>query len=56
MEKKKRVDAVAVVRAIRDAHYEQLKEKSVAERLAFYRSKSQALRADLKAQRARTEE
>ncbi|MBV9787579.1 MAG: hypothetical protein JOZ51_05365 [Chloroflexi bacterium] len=36
------IKAVEVVRRIRDAHYEQLKNKTRAERLAFYRAKSQS--------------
>lgn len=56
MEKKKSFDAVAMVRQIRDAHYEQLKDKSIEERLAFYREKSRALRAELEKQRERTKE
>ncbi len=47
MEEKKTIEAVAMVRRIRDAHYEQLKDKSVEERLAFYREKSKALRAEI---------
>lgn len=42
------VDAVAMVRKIRDAHYEQLKDKSIAERLAFYRETSRKLRNELR--------
>lgn len=56
MEKRKSFDAVAMVRKIRDAHYEHLKDKSVEERLAFYRKKSSALRADLEKQQERAEE
>ena len=47
MEKKKTFDAVKMVRRIRDAHHEQLKDKTVEERLAFYRNKSCALRSEL---------
>ncbi len=50
MEKKKSFDALAMVRKIRDAHYEQFKGKSVEERLAFYREKSRALHAELEKQ------
>ena len=40
MEKpKKEVDAVRMVRRIRDAHYEELKGASREERIAFYNSK-----------------
>ncbi len=51
MGKKKTFDAVRMVRQIRDAHYEQLKDKSVEERLAYYREKSKALRSDIKKQK-----
>ena len=37
MEKNKNVDAVAMVRQIRDAHYRQTKEMTEEERLGFYR-------------------
>ena len=36
MERKKSFDAVAMVRQIRDAHYEQTKHMKGEERLAFY--------------------
>ena len=48
METKKTFDTVKMVRRIRDAHYEQLKDRTVKEQLAFYQSKSQALRNELK--------
>lgn len=48
METKKTFDAVKIVRQIRDAHYEQLKDRTVKEQLAFYQSRSQALRNELK--------
>lgn len=38
-----KINAVELVRRIRDNHYEQLKDKTRAERLAFYRAKAQAL-------------
>jgi hypothetical protein len=38
------IKAVELVRRIRDQHYEDLKDKAPEERLAFYRTKSQALR------------
>jgi hypothetical protein len=47
MGKRKTIDAIAMVRRIREAHYEHLKEKSVEERLAFYREKSASFRAEL---------
>lgn len=48
METKKTFDAVKIVRQIRDAHYEQLKDRTVKEQLAFYQGRSQALRNELK--------
>ncbi len=48
MRNKKTFDAVRMVRRIRDAHYEQLKDRTVEDRLAFYKSKSRALRNKLK--------
>ena len=39
MEKGKRFDAVAMVRQIRDRHYEQTKDMTEEERLAFYLEK-----------------
>jgi hypothetical protein len=43
------IKAVELVRRIRDQHYEELKDKTPEERLAFYRAKSQALRAKAQA-------
>lgn len=43
MKKTKQVQAVKLVRRIRDAHYERLKGTTPAERIAFYREKAQAL-------------
>ena len=40
MEKPKTIDAVRMVRQIRDAHYEALKGKSREDRVAFYNSKA----------------
>ncbi len=37
------IKAVELVRRIRDNHYEQLKDKTREERMAFYRAKAQAL-------------
>ncbi|MBA3944786.1 MAG: hypothetical protein H0X37_09525 [Herpetosiphonaceae bacterium] len=37
------INAVELVRRIRDQHYEELKDKTQEERIAFYRAKSQAL-------------
>lgn len=39
MEKPKKIDAVRLVRRIRDAHYQELKKASREERIAFYNSK-----------------
>ena len=37
---KKTFDAVEMVRRIRDEHHEQLKDRTIKERLAFYRHQS----------------
>ena len=37
------IDAVAMTRAIRDAHYEALKDATPEERLRFYREKARRL-------------
>jgi hypothetical protein len=42
--KKTTLKTIEMTRRIRDAHYEQLKEKSHAERIAFYRAKARAFR------------
>lgn len=47
MDDKKTFDAVEVVRHIRDEHHEQLKDRTIEERLAFYRHQSRALRNEL---------
>ncbi len=39
MEKPKEIDAVGMVRRIRDAHYEELKGATREERIAFYNGK-----------------
>ena len=41
------IRAVEMVRSIRDAHYERLKDLSPQERIAFFREKARALHADL---------
>jgi hypothetical protein len=41
------IKAVAMVRAIRDAHYEKLKDLSPQEKIAFFREKARALHAAL---------
>ena len=45
--KKKAFDAIEMVRRIRDEHHEQLKDRTVEERLAFYRRESRTLRNEL---------
>ena len=40
---KNSIRAVDMTRCIRDAHYEQLKDKTPQERIAFYRRKSRSL-------------
>jgi len=49
--KKTTIKAVEMVRRIRDAHYEQLRDKSPEERIAFYRAKAGLLQAEIAAQR-----
>jgi hypothetical protein len=39
--------AVKMTRRIRDAHYEQLEDKTWEERVAFYRAQAQALHEQL---------
>lgn len=56
MDRKKTVDAVAMTRRIRDNHYEELKGKSHAERIAFYREKSRQLRERFRVQHSESEE
>ena len=41
------VKAVEMVRSIRDAHYEKLKDLSPQEKIAFFREKARALHTDL---------
>lgn len=48
------VKAVAMVRKIRDKHYEQTKTLSVEEQIKFIRDKSRKLQEKLKVQRAPT--
>jgi len=38
--KRPTIDAVETIRRIRDAHYEQLRDMSPEERIAFYRAKA----------------
>jgi hypothetical protein len=42
---KKTIDAVEMTRRIRDAHYEQLKNATPAERLRFFREKARRVHA-----------
>jgi hypothetical protein len=41
------IKAVEMVRAIRDAHYEKLKDLSPQEKIAFFRNKARTLHAEL---------
>ena len=41
------IRAVEMVRGIRDAHYEKLKDLSPQEKIAFFREKARALHAEL---------
>jgi hypothetical protein len=41
------IKAVEMVRSIRDAHYERLKDLSPQEKIAFFREKARALHAEL---------
>jgi hypothetical protein len=50
MEKTK-MKAVQMVRQIRDAHHEQLKNKTWEERVAFYREQAQALHRDIESKK-----
>ena len=47
MHDEKTFDAVEMVRHIRDEHHEQLKGRTIEERLAFYQCQSRALRNEL---------
>ena len=52
--KKTTIKAVEMVRRIRDAHYEQLRDKSPEERIAFYRAKSREFQTMNAAPRAKS--
>ncbi|HBL31400.1 MAG TPA: hypothetical protein DD490_31625 [Acidobacteria bacterium] len=41
------IKTVEMVRSIRDAHYEQLKDSSPAEKIAFFREKARSLYVEL---------
>jgi hypothetical protein len=42
-----KIKAVEMVRSIRDAHYEELRERSPQEKIAFFREKARTLYAEL---------
>lgn len=46
-QKKKTFDAVKMVREIRDQHYQETKDMTTEERIAFYREKAQKLHRQL---------
>jgi hypothetical protein len=48
--KKTTINAVEMVRRIRDAHYEQLRGKNAEEWMAFYRDKAHLLQEQVAAQ------
>lgn len=48
--KKKTFDAVKMTREIRNAHYEQTKDMTTEERIAFYRKKAKKLHQELNEQ------
>jgi hypothetical protein len=43
----KKIDAVAMTRSIRDAHHEQLKDATSAERIRFFREKARRVHASI---------
>jgi hypothetical protein len=45
---KKKIKAVELVRSIRDAQHEQLKDKTWEERVAFYKEQARMLHEELK--------
>jgi hypothetical protein len=47
---KKPIDAVAMTRRIRDAHHEQLKDATAAERIRFFREKARRVHAAISEQ------
>ncbi|MCX5977361.1 MAG: hypothetical protein NTV33_11205 [Coprothermobacterota bacterium] len=53
--KKTMIKAVEMVRRIRDEHYEQLRGKNPAERIAFYRAKARLLEKELAAREKGTD-
>ena len=42
-----KINSVELVRGIRDAHYERLKDSSPQEKIAFFREKARRLHAEL---------
>lgn len=42
-----KIKTVEMVRSIRDAHYEELRERSPQEKIAFFREKARTLYAEL---------
>lgn len=46
-QKKKTIDAVKMVREIRNQHYQETKDMTAEERIAFYREKAQKLHRQL---------
>lgn len=49
MMEKKTIDAVAMTRRIRDAHCEQLKDATAAERIQFFREKARRVQGAIDA-------
>ena len=47
MEKKKKFDALQMTREIRNAHYEQTKDMTKEERLAFYQEQGEKAQREL---------
>ena len=52
MEKRKSFDAVAMVRKIRDAHYQQTKDMTEQERWEFYHERGRVAQEELEKLRA----
>ena len=48
MEQERKLKTVEMTRRIRDTHYEQLKDKSWEERVAFYKEQARALHEALR--------
>jgi len=43
----RKIDAVEMVRGIREAHYEKIKDLSTKDKIEFFRNKARALHAEL---------